>query len=190
MRDVPALAAALDEFFTHHKLPRRGVRLGVATNHVGVRTFELAGIDDERQLANAMRFRAHEALSIPVDEAVLDYRVVSESVDETGHRPPRSSSPPRTATRSTATSRPASRPASSSPAVDLEAFALLRAVAPAPARDEQAAVVAVDVGHERTTLAVSDGSVCEFTRVLEWGGAKLAAAIARELGLSTDEAGS
>ena len=39
----------------------------------------LDGIDDERQLANAVRFRAHEALSIPLDQAVLDYRVVSET---------------------------------------------------------------------------------------------------------------
>ena len=89
VRDIPALAAALDEFFRTHKLPRRGVRLGVATNRIGVRSFELAGIDDERQLENAIRFRAHEALSIPVDEAVLDYHVVSETLDDSGrHRPP------------------------------------------------------------------------------------------------------
>ena len=50
VRDIPALAAALDEFFRTHKLPRRGVRLGVATNRIGVRSFELAGIDDELQL--------------------------------------------------------------------------------------------------------------------------------------------
>ena len=72
--------------------------------------------------------------------------------------------------------------------VDLEAFALLRAVAPAAVRDEQAAVVAVTIGHDRTTLAISDGVVCDFTRVLEWGGANLEDAIARELDLSADEA--
>src|SRR5829696_924197 len=32
VRSVPALASALDEFFTKHSLPRRSVRLGVATN--------------------------------------------------------------------------------------------------------------------------------------------------------------
>src|SRR5438034_6441325 len=45
VRDIPALAAALNEFFRAHKLPRHGVRLGVATNRIGVRSFELAGID-------------------------------------------------------------------------------------------------------------------------------------------------
>src|SRR4029078_1494430 len=43
------------------------------------------------------------------------------------------------------------------------------------------AVVAVNVGFERTTLAVSDGLVCEFTRVLRGGGTKLAAALEHEL---------
>src|SRR5262249_54159308 len=41
---------------------------------------------------------------------------------------------------------------------------------------------------DRTTLAISDGTVCDFTRVLEWGGSSLAAAIGRELGIADDEA--
>ena len=88
VRDVAALAAALDRFFTDNKLPRRGVRLGIGTNRIGVRTVDIDGIDDERQLENAVRFRAHEALSIPLDQAVLDYHVVSETVDESGRRLP------------------------------------------------------------------------------------------------------
>src|SRR3954452_24228874 len=84
VRDVPALATALDRFFTENKLPRRGIRLGIGTNRIGVRTLDIGGIDDERQLGNAVRFQAHQALSIPLDQAVLDYHVVSETVDESG----------------------------------------------------------------------------------------------------------
>ena len=183
VRDIPALASALDELFRTHKLPRRGVRLGVATNRIGVRSFELEGIEDERQLENAIRFRAHEELSIPADEAVLDYHVVSESVDESGQRSRRvvlAAAYRDSIDRYVAACKEAGIEVA---AVDLEAFALLRAVAPATARDEQAAVVAVTIGHDRTTLAISDGIVCDFTRVLEWGGANLEDAIARELGL-------
>jgi type IV pilus assembly protein PilM len=73
--------------------------------------------------------------------------------------------------------------------IDVEAFALLRAVAPrANGEEEPVAVVAVAIGHDRTTLAISNGRVCDFTRVLEWGGARLDAAIARELGVTADEA--
>jgi type IV pilus assembly protein PilM len=187
VRDVPALAAALDEFFTLHSLPRRGVRLGLATSHVGVRTFEIAGIDDERRLANAVLYRAHEAVSIPVDEAVIDYRVVDEALDETG-------SVRRKILLVAAYREPIERYVAAFRAagiqlagIDLEAFALLRAAG--PDANDGATVVVVNAGHERTTLAVSDGSLCEFTRALEWGGARLASAVARELHITAPEAG-
>jgi type IV pilus assembly protein PilM len=74
--------------------------------------------------------------------------------------------------------------------IDLEAFALLRALgAPrAAGTAAESALVAVAVGHDRSTFAVSDGRVCEFTRVLEWGGAALNVAIARALDLAPSEA--
>jgi type IV pilus assembly protein PilM len=191
VRDVPALAAALNEFFTTNSLPRRGVRLGLASNRVGVRSFEIAGIDGDEQLANAVLYRAHDAVSIPVDEAIIDYRVVSEEVDDAG-----------TVNRKillvAAYREPIERYAEAFReagihlvGIDLEAFALLRAAGPAPdgAKPADAAVVVVNAGHERTTLAVSDGNVCEFTRVLEWGGIKLASAVARDLHLTVPEAG-
>jgi type IV pilus assembly protein PilM len=188
--DVAALAAGLNEFFRTHKLPRRGVRIGLATNHVGVRTFEIAGIDDDAQLANAVLFRAHEVVSIPVDEAVLDYRVIGEETDGSGIVN-------RRILLVAAYREPIERYVNAFRqagielvGVDLEAFALLRAVAP-PSPDGQpgsAALVSLNVGHERTILAVSDGHVCQFTRVLEWGGGKLAVAIERDLRVPPEEA--
>jgi type IV pilus assembly protein PilM len=74
--------------------------------------------------------------------------------------------------------------------IDLEAFALLRAVGHSTSTNGAgpAAIVALSLGHDRSTLAISDGDVCEFTRVLEWGGAKLESAVGRELGLTDEEA--
>ena len=86
LRDPEALAAALRRFFSANKLPRKGVRLGIASYRIGVRIFELAGIDDERQLENAIRFRAQEVLPIPLEEAVLDYQVLAESGRRRGPR--------------------------------------------------------------------------------------------------------
>jgi type IV pilus assembly protein PilM len=76
-------------------------------------------------------------------------------------------------------------------AIDVEAFALLRAVAPQQedgGDGTPAASVVVSIGQDRSTLAISDGTVCDFMRVLDWGGAKLEIAIARELGLTGSEA--
>jgi type IV pilus assembly protein PilM len=190
VRDIAALGRALDEFFKKHDLPRKGVRLGVGTNRVGVRVLDVDGIDDDKQLANAVTFRAHEALSIPMDQAVMDYHVVgSQELDGGGvsHR----------VILAAAYREPIDHFAAAFDAadivldaIDVEAFALLRAVAPSVAQpeDERTAVVALALGHDRTTLAISDGRVCDFTRVLEWGGGRLDAAIARELGVTTEEA--
>jgi len=191
VRDVAALATALDRFFSDNKLPRRGIRLGIGTNRIGVRTVDIEGVDDERQLGNVVRFRAHEALSIPLDQAVLDYHVVSETVDESG-------AVSRRVLLAAAYKEPIDHYVEACRAaglelsgIDVEAFALLRAIAPRYGEMEVApevASVVVSIGHDRSTLAISDGTVCDFMRVLDWGGSKLESAIAQELALTGPEA--
>ena len=190
LRDPETLAVALKAFFAEHKLPKRGVRLGIANNRIGVRTFEVTGIEDPKQLANAIRFRAQEVLPIPLEEAVLDYQILSEGVTEDGQ-------PLRRVLLVVAYRELVDRYVYACRkaglqivGIDLEAFALLRAVAPphdSSSGSERGALVAVSVGHDRSTFAVSDGRVCEFTRVLEWGGWALNIAIARALEMSPSE---
>jgi type IV pilus assembly protein PilM len=190
VRDVAGLARALDRLFSEHKLPRRGVRLGLATSRIGVRAFDVDGIEDERQLDNAIRFRAHEEVAIPIDQAVLDYHVVGETVDDDGNVSRRillAAAYRESVDRFVEACRLAKIELSG---IDLEAFALLRAVAPRVEQNPEkpVALVAVSLGHDRSTLAISDGELCEFTRVLEWGGAKLVSAVAFALGVTPDEA--
>jgi type IV pilus assembly protein PilM len=192
VQDVQALAAALKELFRAHKLPKRNVRIGVANNRIGVRTIEVAGIEDAKQLANAVRFRAQEALPIPIDEAVLDFVVLSERVDEEG-RPVRRVLLAVAYRDLVSAYVEAFRLAGIRLAgIDLEAFALLRALTPpdSPTTDAvgPSALVAVSAGSERSVLAVSDGQSCEFTRVLEWGGKALSVAVARALEIELRDA--
>jgi len=190
LRDPDALAAALKAFFTKHKLPKRGVRLGIANNRIGVRTFDLPGIEDEKQLGNAIRFRAQETLPIPIDEAVLDYQVLGESTDENGETVRKILLIVAYREQIDRYIEACKKAGIALVGIDLEAFALLRALqAPqdGAAGDPSAALVAVAIGHERATLAVSDGRVCEFTRVLEWGGSSLNVALARALDAAPSE---
>jgi type IV pilus assembly protein PilM len=189
LRDSDALAAALKSFFRKNKLPMRGVRLGIANNRIGVRTFDVVGIDDPKQLDNAIRFRAQEALPIPIDEAVLDYQILGESTDDEGQ-------PVKRVLLVVAYRELVDRYVAACKkagirlvGIDLEAFALLRALS-APRRDpdSEGAVVAVAIGSERSTFAVSDGITCQFTRVLDWGGASLDVAVARALNLTPSQA--
>jgi type IV pilus assembly protein PilM len=186
VRDAEALASELAAFFSAADLPRKNVRLGIGSSRTGVRVFERPTVDDPRQLANAIRFRAYETLPIPIEEAMLDYQIVEDT-----------SAPDRVllavayrdlVDRFAATCAAAKIELSG---IDIEAFALLRAVGGEPlsaGERAEAARVAVSIGHDRTTVAVSDGRVCEFTRVLDWGGARVTSAIERALEVDAAEA--
>ncbi len=188
LRDPDALADALRRFFRAHKLPRQGVRLGIASNRIGVRTFEIGGIEDQKQLDNAIRFRAQETLPIPLEEAVLDYQILGESLDGEGGQVSRVLlvvAYRELVDRYVAACKKAGLKLAG---IDLEAFALLRVLGVRAADAENAAIVVAGIGHSRSTLAVSNGETCEFTRVIEWGGANLNVAIARALDVAPSEA--
>jgi type IV pilus assembly protein PilM len=186
VRDSEALANEIAAFFSAADLPRKNVRLGIGSSRTGVRVFERPTVDDPRQLVNAIRFRAYETLPIPIEEAMLDYQLVENTT-----------APDRVllavayrdlVDRFAATCALARIELAG---IDIEAFALLRAVGGEPLPDgerAEAARVAVSIGHDRTTVAVSDGHVCEFTRVLDWGGARVTGAIERALEVDADEA--
>jgi type IV pilus assembly protein PilM len=185
LREPEELAALLKTFFRKNKLPRTCVRLGISNDRIGVRTFEITGIEDPKQLANAVRFRAQETLPIPLEEAVLDYRVLEDKVGEDGTRVRRVLlvvAHRELVERYAAACRKAGLKLIG---IDLEAFGLLRALSdPASPPAEDAAIVCISIGHDRSTLAVSDGRVCQFTRVLAWGGSALDVALARVLDLT------
>jgi type IV pilus assembly protein PilM len=185
------LAETLRRLFDENELPRRAVRLGVATSRIGVRAFEIGGISDGEQLENAIRFRSQELLPISLDQAVLDWHVLREDEDERGNARRRILLV--VANRGLVEDYlEACRAADVGlVGVDLEAFGLLRALVDPGKRvvdGEPAAFVGVALGHDRSTFGVSDGQVCEFARVLAWGGATLDAVIARERNVDLAEA--
>jgi len=186
VRDPEALANEIAAFFSAADLPRKNVRLGIGSSRTGVRVFERPEVDDPRQLANAIRFRAYETLPIPIEEAMLDYHIVEEK--NTPDRVLLAVAYRDLVDRFAATCTAAKIELVG---IDIEAFALLRAVGGEPLEGgerAEAARVAVSIGHDRTTVAVSDGNVCEFTRVLDWGGGRVTVAIERALDVETEEA--
>jgi type IV pilus assembly protein PilM len=186
VRDSEALANEISTFFHNADLPRKNVRLGIGSSRTGVRVFERPTVDDPRQLANAIRFRAYETLPIPIEEAMLDYHIVEEA--NTPDRVLLAVAYRDLVDRFAATCTAAKIDLVG---IDIEAFALLRAVGGeplSPGARAEAARVAVSIGHDRTTVAVSDGRLCEFTRVLDWGGARVTAAIGRALDVDLAEA--
>src|SRR5918997_3152216 len=69
--DPVALTEALKELFSNHKLGK-SVRLGIANQRVAVRALRLPFIEDEGELATAIRFQAQDHVPMPLEHAVLD----------------------------------------------------------------------------------------------------------------------
>jgi type IV pilus assembly protein PilM len=186
VRDPDALAQALKRFFDEHKLPRGRVRLGIATNRIGVRVLEVPKIDDPKMLENAIRFRVQEVLPIPLADAVLDHVVLGdlEQADEPTSRVLVAFAHRELIDRYVEACK---RARIKLVGIDFDAFALLRALSDDSAEIEHA-TVAVAIGRERTIFAVAERDVCDFTRVLEWGGASLDVVLARALDLTPSQA--
>src|SRR5215212_9852522 len=185
--DVPALSDALRDLFKKHSLPRR-VNLGVSNQQIVVRHLELPKIEDPDELDAAVRFQASEAIAMPLEEVVLDYQVIGETITPEGSARLRIVV---VAARESMIARvvDAVRGAGLRPeGIDLNAFALVRALS-LPSDSAESSRVYVHLGGV-TNLAIALGSICLFTRPLstEWDtdDDQIAAALAEEIRLSVD----
>jgi type IV pilus assembly protein PilM len=190
--DRAALTAALKDFVTANKLPRR-VQLGVSNQQIVVRVLDLPRIDDDSERDAALRFQAAEAIAMPLDEAVLDHQIAGYS--DTGEGGERMQVVVVAARRSMieeylAAVKDAGLKADG---IDLDAFALVRMLAgggpsdgsaPGDAHNvqsllPQSARVFCHLGGV-SNLAIALGSSCFFSRTLstpfdaENAGARLA----------------
>jgi hypothetical protein len=99
--DVEGLAAELKTFWKAAGFTGKRFSVGIANQKIVVRTMEFPMIDP-KELRAAIEFQAQEAIPIPLNEAILDYQVLSTTPGETAWtRRPCSCSP-----RSTALSSP------------------------------------------------------------------------------------
>jgi type IV pilus assembly protein PilM len=192
IRDPEALTNALRSFFADHKLPTKDVRIGIASNRIGVRTLDIAGVDDPARFDNAVRFKAHEVLPIAGSESVLDYRVLDERQSPTGETTRRILLVVAPRDQVAPYAEAAQRAGLKLAGIDLESLGLLRAFVepqdPGARKATDTATVVVAIGHEASTLMVSGSGVCEFTRVFDWGGNTLQEAIVQELDVRPAEA--
>jgi type IV pilus assembly protein PilM len=193
--DSEGLAEALKVFFDRNSLPRVA-QLGVANQQIAVRQLELPVLEDGEERDAAVRFQAAEAIPMPLDEVVLDYKVVGERKTQDGAQ---LMAVVVVAARESMITRlmHSVRAAGVKPAgIDLNAFALVRVLAgpedpalPASSGQDRSARVYCHLGGV-TNLAIATGSSCLFTRSLStvWDNPNddTAGALAEEIRLSID----
>ena len=180
--DAPALAEALKSFFAEHDLPHR-VRLGVANQRIVVRTLDLPPLEDEKALAAAVRVEAPDHIPMPMDEAVIDFQ--SLGIVQTAEGP--RARVVVVAVRREMVDRlvaAAQEAGLEVEGIDLSAFGMVRAFAPAPG---EAAKLYVNLSG-LTNVAVANASGCLFTRAATGGLDAMVSALSERRGLTSEHA--
>ena len=178
------VASALRDLWKSSGFSTREVVLGVGNPRVVVRELELPWLP-MAQLRASLPFQVQELLPMPVEDALLDYYPTGEYTGPTG----------RTlqgllvaASRETVRSNVmAAESAGLKPQmVDLNAFALLRAMSRGELADKIIAVV--DVGARVTNVMIAANGVPRFTRTLPSGGQDVTDALAGNMSIANPEA--
>jgi type IV pilus assembly protein PilM len=189
--DSDAIAAILKETFAANGLSKR-VRLGIANQRVAVRTMRLPAIEDPKELGAAVRFEAEERIPMPIDQAILDHRVVG-GIAATEDEGPKIDVVVVAARREmiTASLKPLRDAGLQPVGIDLSAFGLIRALsaeAPQPVGEAPPATVLYCNIGDATNLAVAKGQSCLFTRVAQVGVEGIATDLAGSTGLALEHA--
>jgi type IV pilus assembly protein PilM len=193
-----AVTAALKALFDAHDLGRR-VRLGIANQRLVVRTLRLPAIENPAELDAAVRFSAQEQIAMPLEEAMIEHRVVG-GVPATTEAPAQIDVMVVAARREMILACLAPlREAGLEPiGVDLSAFGMIRALAdtdvPAPQYDAEGqpttsrtATLYCNVG-DATNLAIAAHRSCLFTRVSPAGLGDVIANLVSATGMDPEHA--
>lgn len=184
--DPEVLGQHLKSFAAAAGLPRN-VRLGVANQQIVVRVVELPRIEDDKQRDAAVRFQASEAIAMPLDEAVLDHQIAGFTTAHDGTA--RMQVVLVAARRKMVETLLEAVKAAGLKAdgIDLDAFALVRALAVEADEPEESARVYCHLAGV-SNLAVAVGTNCFFTRPLSavWDEEDAGSRLADEIRLSID----
>jgi len=186
--DEADLSRVLRELFANERFAKR-VRVGVANQRTVMRTLELPPMTDRRELAAAVQFQAQDQVPMPLSNAVLDFHPLGIVDTPAG---------PRQHVVLVAAQRDmiehllaAVRGAGLQPVgIDLSAFALIRSLhepelEPQPEHVSRVVYLNVD---GLTNLAIAEGLICRFTRVVGGGLEGMAGELAERRGIPLTDA--
>jgi type IV pilus assembly protein PilM len=181
------LSDALRELFSSGDFGRR-VYMGLSVRHGVVRLLDMPLVEDEAERDSAVRFQAAEAIAMPLDEAILDYAFVGQTV-----QPP--AGPRMQVVLAAARRGPvqefveAVQAAGLKPlGIELEPFALVRALGQ-PANEDEPARMYCHLGTTNAVLAIAIGHTCLFTRSAPVSGPGLVEHIRMLLGYHASQPG-
>jgi type IV pilus assembly protein PilM len=194
----PAVVAeAVRQLWGMTGMKGRSVAVGLASQRVTVRQIDLPDLPDD-ELADAVRMQGQDQLPMPLDEALIDFVVVSRYPVDGDRRNVRvllvAAEREMVERLLSAVTAAKLRPV----AVDLDAFALLRSLATTAGGDHSAepdqavapppTEVVVDIGAMLTKFAVHRGGHPLFVRMTRFGGVGSTQELEQVLELSWEQA--
>lgn len=186
--DVDIVAGALRRLWSEAKFSSKRVALGVANQKVVVRQADIPWME-QAELRKALAFQVADLIPMPIDQAILDFHTLEEFVNDSGARTLRvllvAASRDMINSALAAVQKAGLRPTS----VDLSPFALIRALANQDHLGmEVDAEALIDIGASVTNIAVHQGGIPRFVRILLMGGGHLTDAVAERMGVPVHEA--
>ncbi len=190
VKDVEALAFAIREFWKAHKIKSKKVALGLGNQKVVVRTLQFPLLA-EKELRSAIEFQAQDYIPIPVEEAVFDFHILGRVTDEEGIEKQKVLVVAAQKDMVMDFINAVKRARLSVAGVDLQAFALLRALAPTSFLEQgmaDRATAVANISSDITNLVVDVGGEPQFTRIISFGGDDFTKAVQDLEGISFVEA--
>jgi type IV pilus assembly protein PilM len=188
--DAEQVAEALRILWKQYGFKGRKVAIGVANQQVVVRQIDIPALP-ESELRESLPFQVQDFIPIPVDQAELDFQVLREYATEDGTAMQRVLVVA-AATEMIASHMAVLERAKLTPVVlDLQAFALLRALVDERAvadSDPAMGEMLVNVGATVTNIVVHSQAVPRFVRILLMGGGNITEALVNTSGMAWEQA--
>ena len=190
VRDVEALTFAIKDFWKTHKLKSKKVALGLANQKVVVRTLEFPLLD-EKELRSAIEFQAQDYIPIPVEDAVFDFHVLGRFTDDEGVEKQKVLVVAAQKDMVMDFINGVKKAGLSIAGIDLQAFAMLRALAPTSFLEtgpaDRATAIA-NIASDVTNLVVDVAGEPQFTRIISFGEDDFTKAVQDMQGITFPEA--
>jgi type IV pilus assembly protein PilM len=185
--DTDAVSEALRALWSQYGFKGRKVALGVANQQVVVRQVDLPYLPED-ELRASLPFQVQEYIPIPIEQATLDCSVLEHYETAQGERYSRVLV---VAAQTDMVNGilAAVRGAKLEPVMlDLDAFALLRALAPEGVLDDRKGELIIGVGSSVTNIIVHESGLPRFVRVLLMGGNGITEGLVSGADLTYDDA--
>lgn len=182
-----AVVESLRALWSRFGFKGRRVALGVANQQVIVRRLDLPYLP-ENELRQSLGFQVQDSIPIPVEQAILDFQILENYQTAEGQllsrilvvAAQRQMVEAIVAVVGEARLEPTN--------LDLDAFALVRSLAPPRLLSGEDGELLVDVGAAVTNIVVHQGGTPRFVRILLMGGNAITDSLVGALGISHEQA--